>query len=230
MLGNCGYRIAIGSLYVLLAAVSGFCAHRAAPAVGSFFAQRAHRRSGEPSSIELAHCEDRRARSMRAIARVLVAAALTLIGCARGGLPLGFTCAIWSFAAAALLEADMRYEYLPFELNGLLLAGGIVVQVMCDGKAAAFGLTVGTALFAVTEALWLLGQRQGRQIIGGGDALTILATCAGAGYGCLAGAFAGCVAVMLVEGVRALCAGPTLRRTFPLGPYLMMWLVVGFAW
>ena len=217
-------------LGVLVAVAAGIAAYRAVPWGAQVFAQRAQCRAGDLSAYGESDQYRFRAKArVRAIMRVLLVEGLLFIGWLRGGLPVELACAPWSLVAAALLEADLRSEYLPFELNALLLGGSIVVQGSLDCGAAVYGLAIGTVLFVIAGTFWMVGQRKGRQLLGGGDVVSILGVCAGSGYGCLTGALASCSFVVLVEGVRAAHANADGLRTFPLGPYLMIWLVVGFA-
>ncbi len=64
-------------------------------------------------------------------------------------------------------------------------------------------------------------------MVGGGDALALVAVCTSTGYGCFAGALACSAAMLVVEGVRAIKSHQGMRHAFPMAPYLMVWLVVG---
>ena len=214
-------------------------AYRWAPRAGHIFARRAHSRAiGEEMRISVSSQGKAIGRRAALFAIILVA-----VGFVRGGIVVGLMCVPWSFVAASLYAADVGYGYLPHELNALLLLAGVAVQGVLDTHALLFGCFAGSAFALASSSLRLLGRCTGRDLIGGGDVKAIVGISVGSGFGCIAGSLACCVAVLVVEGTRSVilkvrsahtqdsarCCIGTEKRTFPLAPYLMVWLLVGFA-
>ncbi len=230
----------------LLAFIAIIAAIRFVPHVSAWFAQRAFSRAEDESpassSVSEPPMQLLALRNSPVLGCALLAAAMVLLGFCKGGIALACACATWGLVASALLDADVRFGCLPLELNVSFLLIGSFVQGALDGRGLLFGSATGTLLACASLFAYLWGARHGKQLIGGGDIVAIFACCAGTGFGCLIGAFACCASALVVEGARLVVArrkieAPTTPNKeneedddgFPMAPYLMVWLLVGFA-